>query len=458
MASRHSGFHPLRTRHISVHSNTVHNDHVIAMKHDYLSSHPTHALSARAACTHDFSAHSAAHAPCTAGLFRTQLGEHGQRTGLREAFHALRHRHQHQIDSMPNRKAASTLCRNLYGAVINVSDDPGEGTWELVNLRDDVFLIISDCRYAQPRTEAVLPEGFVELHFVLQGCINLDLADQGQIQVSAPNFTAIQQTENQQGETQDDNGGYQVFFDSGRWRSVALYVDRHYMKRFLHDALDWDDTLNANLDSSHQQLQCQQIRLDVRTLTAVEQLLANPYSGQRRLLYADAKVTEILCASVERWQSSLVPQQDSGERFSARDLRLIEKARELLVADLSRPPTIPQLARSVGVNTSKLKRGFKYLCGMTIFEYAHRHRMERALQLLSEERMPVNQVADRVGYQHQTSFTASFKAHFGFTPKQARHIVNNRANTHRSGLSSHTADTGTTGLDPSSFLAKRLHS
>jgi len=374
------------------------------MRHDYLSTHPGHALSVPPACA--------------TGMFRTQLN--GQRTSLRDAFHVLRHRHQQQIDDMPNRKAASTLCPDLYGSTIAVSDDPQEGSWELISLRDEVFLIISDCRYAHPRSEAVLPEGFVEFHFVLQGCISLDLADQGQIQVSAPNFTAVQQGK---------NGGYQVLCNSGSWRSVALYVDRNFMKRFLHDAPDWDDTLNANLDVMNDgcpQVQCQQIRLDVRTLTAVEQLLANPYRGQRRLLYADAKVTEILCASVERWQSSLEPDTHSEERFSSRDLRLIEKARELLVADLSRPPTIPQLARAVGVNTSKLKRGFKYLCGMTIFEYAHRHRMERALQLLAEERMPVNQVADRVGYQHQTSFTASFKAHFGFTPKQARHIVNQR--------------------------------
>jgi len=379
------------------------------MRHDCMSTHPGHALSAHGQGT------------CPAGMFRTQLG--GQHTGLREAFHVLRHRHQHRIDAMPNRKAASTLCPDLYGSTIAVSDNPDEGAWELISLRDEVFLVISDCRYARPRSEAVLPEGFVELHFVLQGCINLDLADQGQIQVSAPNFTAMQQGE---------DAGYQVVC-SGRWRSVALYVDRHYMKRFLHDALDWDDALNVslNLMADHNlQLQCQQIRLDVRTLSAVEQLISNPYSGQRRLLYADAKVTEILCASVERWQASFEPAEHSEERFSSRDLRLIEKARELLVADLSRPPTIPQLARAVGVNTSKLKRGFKYLCGMTIFEYAHRHRMERALQLLAEERMPVNQVADRVGYQHQTSFTASFKAHFGFTPKQARHIVNLRHERH----------------------------
>jgi len=339
-------------------------------------------------------------------MFRTRIG--GQGIGLRDTFHLLQ-------------GAASTQHTELYGDTIAVSDNPQDGYWELINLRNKVFLVISDCHYAQARTETVLPEGFVELHFVLQGDIQLELNGQRQIRVHAPMFTTIHQGE---------NAGYQVVCNAERWRSVALYIERDFMRQFLHDALEIDAWSQTGSLVGQPHTQCQHIRLDVRTLTAVEQLLDNPYSGRRRLLYFDAKVTEILCAAVERWQSSLSstlgkqkPMASEGERLTDRDVRLLDKARELLIADLSCPPTITELARAVGVNTSKLKRGFKYLNGMTIFEYAHRHRMEHALQLLCKEHQPVSQVAEAVGYQHQTSFAAAFKAHFGFTPKQARHIA-----------------------------------
>jgi len=337
-------------------------------------------------------------------MFRTRIG--GQSIGLRDAFHLLR---EH---------AASAHLPDMYGGTIAVSSDPQDGHWELVNLRNTVFLVISDCRYAQPRTETVLPENFVELHFVLQGGIQLALSGDQHIRLDAPTFTTIYQGE---------SAGYQVVCDAERWRSVALYVERDFMRQFLHDALE-ADALPMPGALSVPQPQCQHIRLDIRTLTAVEQLFANPYSGPRRLWYFDAKVTEILCAAVERWQSGSASMdiptlEDAGHGLTDRDVRQLERARELLIADLSCPPTIAQLARAVGVNTSKLKRGFKYLNGTTIFEYAHQHRMERALHLLCEEHQPVGQVAEAVGYQHQTSFAAAFKAHFGFTPKQARHIA-----------------------------------
>jgi AraC-like DNA-binding protein len=140
------------------------------------------------------------------------------------------------------------------------------------------------------------------------------------------------------------------------------------------------------------------------------------------MLYLEGKCTEILCACIEMWLAHLNADKP-GETLSARDLRLIEKAREMIVEDLRHAPTIPELARVVGTNASKLKRGFKFLYGMTIFDYGHRCRMNHALHLLVDERQPVGQVALAVGYQHQTSFTAAFRDYFGFAPKDARRLA-----------------------------------
>jgi transcriptional regulator GlxA family with amidase domain len=46
--------------------------------------------------------------------------------------------------------------------------------------------------------------------------------------------------------------------------------------------------------------------------------------------------------------------------------------------------------------------------------------MRHAHQLLRANSMSICQVAECVGYQHQTSFTAAFRGHFGFLPSEAR--------------------------------------
>ena len=78
------------------------------------------------------------------------------------------------------------------------------------------------------------------------------------------------------------------------------------------------------------------------------------------------------------------------------------------------------VARSIGMSESKLKRSFKARYGTTVFDYGLECRMRHALELLRCKRMSVGQVAYAVGYRHQTSFASAFQEHFGFQPSKAR--------------------------------------
>ena len=81
---------------------------------------------------------------------------------------------------------------------------------------------------------------------------------------------------------------------------------------------------------------------------------------------------------------------------------------------------ICDVARTVGMSESKLKRAFKARFGVTVFEYGLECRMRHALELLRCKKMPVGQVAFAVGYRHQTSFASAFRDFFGFLPSSAR--------------------------------------
>jgi AraC-like DNA-binding protein len=144
-----------------------------------------------------------------------------------------------------------------------------------------------------------------------------------------------------------------------------------------------------------------------------------PFTQRRRLLYAEAKVLELLCHCAD----DLVAHPDVApvmDMFTERELHMFEEARRILSSHFSPTPTISYLARAVGTNTSKLKRGFKLIYGTTIFELGHQYRMKRALELLATERLSVGTVAEMIGYQYQASFASAFKDYYGFLPKDAR--------------------------------------
>ena len=115
--------------------------------------------------------------------------------------------------------------------------------------------------------------------------------------------------------------------------------------------------------------------------------------------------------------------QHGGHRQPDKDGPLAElmgRTRAAALAAVTGGCTTSTLARRVGMSESKLKRAFKERFGTTVFEYGLECRMRHALELLRADSVSICQVAESVGYQHQTSFTAAFRDHFGFLPSEAR--------------------------------------
>jgi AraC-like DNA-binding protein len=152
-------------------------------------------------------------------------------------------------------------------------------------------------------------------------------------------------------------------------------------------------------------------------------VLRSPYQRGFRLLHAEAKALELLC-------QALSPTQDEvgGDRAVTTNtvVRQVDAARRILATQFAPIPRIRELARRVGMSESKLKRAFKEHFGATVFDYGLDCRMRRALELLRANAMSICQVAECVGYRHQTSFTAAFRDYFDFLPSEARVRAANR--------------------------------
>jgi AraC-like DNA-binding protein len=103
-----------------------------------------------------------------------------------------------------------------------------------------------------------------------------------------------------------------------------------------------------------------------------------------------------------------------------RDLHLAHAVRDRLDRQAAAPPRFAELAREVGSNAKTLKQVFKRVFGTTMADYCVEKRMRMAQSLLLEGRLSVGQVAERVGYEHQSSFTSAFRSHTGMTPREYR--------------------------------------
>ncbi|MEM8639248.1 MAG: AraC family transcriptional regulator [Cyanobacteria bacterium P01_G01_bin.54] len=152
---------------------------------------------------------------------------------------------------------------------------------------------------------------------------------------------------------------------------------------------------------------------------ALNQLLQCPYQGLTRRIYLESKSLELIALQLGQLSEAQPPSQ-SASSLKPKEIDRIYLARDILIRDIENPPSLLALAKQSGINSLKLKQGFRQVFNTTVFGYLYTHRMEEARRLLEMGDFNVTQVAQAVGYAHSGKFAAAFKKKFGITPKSLR--------------------------------------
>jgi AraC-like DNA-binding protein len=95
-------------------------------------------------------------------------------------------------------------------------------------------------------------------------------------------------------------------------------------------------------------------------------------------------------------------------------------ARQYLLEHLTMPPSIDELARIAGINSFKLKNGFKELFGDTIFGYLNGFRLEKAYHMVLSGEKNMTQIAFELGFSSLQHFSTAFKKAYGCSPKKIK--------------------------------------
>jgi len=203
-------------------------------------------------------------------------------------------------------------------------------------------------------------------------------------------------------------------------RSVAICIRPEFLvEQFLTSIVNLPEQLQAYLANCRDRISYCQLPMSALMLEVAMKLINNSFTGALGLVYREALALELLCIAVESFRSSSVT---SIEEYTERELRCLHAAREILMRQFASPPTIGQLARSVGMAGSPLMKSFKVLFGETIFDFSLRCRMQHALTLLRDQHRSVALTSEAVGYGHPTSFATAFRRYFGIRPIDVRRM------------------------------------
>lgn len=96
----------------------------------------------------------------------------------------------------------------------------------------------------------------------------------------------------------------------------------------------------------------------------------------------------------------------------------LKQAKDIVIEHMADPPSLEELAKTVGLNIKKLKQGFKEVYGAPVFTFLLNYKLEFSKKLLLENQLNVTEIGNKIGYSTSSHFIAAFKRKFGITPKQ----------------------------------------
>lgn len=156
--------------------------------------------------------------------------------------------------------------------------------------------------------------------------------------------------------------------------------------------------------------------INANVLLVLQQILTAKNQSSMRDLYIKGKTYELLSLHFDSGEST--NEEYCPFLVDDREVLKIRKAKDIIIARMSEPPSLQDLSNEVGLNLKKLKEGFKQIYGDTVYSFLFDYKMDHARKLLESNQYNVNEVGLQVGYSTSSHFISAFKKKFGTTPKQ----------------------------------------
>lgn len=148
----------------------------------------------------------------------------------------------------------------------------------------------------------------------------------------------------------------------------------------------------------------------------LSQILSSNIHESMKALYLKGKVYELLSLYFNKNEDTDIEQCPF--LIDEDNVRKIRLAKDIILKNISEPPSLQELSEEIGLSLNKLKEGFKQLYGDTVFGYLLDHKMEEARRMLASNNYNVNEVGLKIGYSTSSHFIAAFKKKYGTTPKK----------------------------------------
>ncbi|QXV67657.1 helix-turn-helix transcriptional regulator [Mucilaginibacter sp. 21P] len=196
---------------------------------------------------------------------------------------------------------------------------------------------------------------------------------------------------------------------------VSISISAQYLRNFLKEESEYF----AYLFDSANSFWIEELMTD-DILRTVNDIVKKEEPGNLKSFYYKMKAMELLFYLFES-----LKKRESGRtlKLNAKEIQAVYDVRDKIVSSLSNHSAIAELKQIAGMNEFKLRKIFKQVFGMGIYDYYQHLRMKEAARLLSEEKLSVSEAGYQMGFENLGHFTKVFEKHIGNKPKKYIQLI-----------------------------------
>jgi AraC-like DNA-binding protein len=151
-----------------------------------------------------------------------------------------------------------------------------------------------------------------------------------------------------------------------------------------------------------------------QTRMIIDQIRNCPYQEDLKRLYLEHKSMELILRQF--YEIQCTGGYNNTSILGSNDIDHIHEAKRILFKNIENPPTLIDLAQRVGINPTKLKKGFRQVFGTTAYAMVRQERIRRACDLLDRGNLNVTEIGHQLGYSDASHFIRVFTKYYGVTP------------------------------------------
>jgi AraC-like DNA-binding protein len=190
-----------------------------------------------------------------------------------------------------------------------------------------------------------------------------------------------------------------------------LFVADFFLKRYLSSNINEPIDLLYNKMQDEISLELLNTQtLDALSLYLIEKIINIKPNTTMKSIRCEHNVIEFLIHRLSLYDITI---QDATQE----ELDIAKKAKDILLQNFTKPPTINNLAHLCATNESKLKKVFKKVYKSTIYSYIQKIRLQNANILLKEQSLSIGEISKQIGYKHQGHFSKIYFQTYGIYPK-----------------------------------------